>query len=187
MRDRGWVRRSIQSVDVLYSGNFQCCCDYIEKIALKESKNEAEGTTKAVGRKGERYIQSKRAREICVLSCLYPQLLLYFTHTKMWRYNPLLQQKETFYSCFLYRRVALGVWASVALGTCRLEHKSEDVCVCVCVCGIATCYWHVKCLADEYAGHCDSHCASSRRLPDCGHVTSRNVIFICNGYSVQKW
>lgn len=77
---------------------------------------------------------SKRAREICVLSCLYPQLLLYLKHTKMWRYNPLLQQKETLYSSFLYRRVALGVWASVALGTCRLQHKSEGVYV---LCGIA--------------------------------------------------
>jgi hypothetical protein len=52
---------------------------------------------------------------------------LYLTHTKMWRYNPLLRQKETLYSSFLYRRVALGAWASVALGTCRLEHKSEGV------------------------------------------------------------
>jgi hypothetical protein len=40
-------------LDVLYSGKFQCCCDYIEEIALKESKNEAEGTTKADGSKGE--------------------------------------------------------------------------------------------------------------------------------------
>lgn len=47
------VEGGIQSVDVLYSGNFQCCCDYIEEIALKESKNEVEGTTKADGSKGE--------------------------------------------------------------------------------------------------------------------------------------
>jgi hypothetical protein len=127
----GW-ETGIQSLDVLYSGNFQCCCDYIEEIALKESKNEVGGTPKLTGAsKSERYIyiESKRGRQICVLSCLYPQLLLYLTHTKMWRYNPLLQQKETIYSSFLYRRVALGVWSSVALATCRLEHKSEGVCV----------------------------------------------------------
>jgi hypothetical protein len=128
----GW-NGSIQSLDVLYSGNFQYCCDYIEEIALTERKNGAVGTTTANRSEGERYIESKRAREICVLSCLYPRLLLYLTHTKIWRYNPLLQQKETLYSSFLYRRVALGGWASVALGTCRLEHKSEAVCVCVCV------------------------------------------------------
>ena len=76
MRGRGWVKRGIQSLDVLYSGNFQCCCDYIEKIALKESKNEAEGTTKAVGRKRDIYIyiyiEQESARDLRSLMPLSP-------------------------------------------------------------------------------------------------------------------
>lgn len=66
------MKRGIQSLDVLYSGNFQCCCDYIEKIALKESKNEAEGTTKAVGRKRDIYIEQESARDLRSLMPLSP-------------------------------------------------------------------------------------------------------------------
>lgn len=66
------MKRGIQSLDVLYSGNFQCCCDYIEKIALKESKNEAEGTTKAVGRKRDIYTEQESARDLRSLMPLSP-------------------------------------------------------------------------------------------------------------------
>ena len=113
-------RVGIQSLNVLYSANFECCCDYIEEIPFKRVRmklrdNEADES------KRDGCIQGRRKREIC----LYPQLLLYLTHTKMWRYNPLLRQKEVLYSSFLYSRAALGVWASVGLGTCSVEHKSE--------------------------------------------------------------
>ena len=74
------MKRGIQSLDVLYSGNFQCCCDYIEKIALKESKNEAEGTTKAVGRKREIYIEQESARDLRSLMPLSPTPIVLDAH-----------------------------------------------------------------------------------------------------------